>query len=190
MSIADFLLAFVGIILGLGVADLLTSLHKLLRAGRRVKWHWATPTLAALMLLVTLVIWFRSFGELSVLRSETLAAFLPMFVVLVFSFLMMAAALPDEVPDSGIDLEQFYFSSRFHLWSLMSATLGGFTLLYVVQHWSIGAAQLLAIAWPTLISFSLAVVATLTKRMWVHALAIGWIFTVAVANNVFISIGQ
>lgn len=107
MSTADFLLAFVGIILGLGVADLLTSLHKLLRAGRRVKWHWATPTLAALMLLVTLVVWFRSFGALNDLRSETLAAFLPAFVVLVLSFLMMAAALPDDVPDSGIDLEQF-----------------------------------------------------------------------------------
>lgn len=190
MSIVDFLLAFVGIILGLGVADLLTSLHKLLRAGSRVKWHWATPTLAALMLLVTLIVWFRSFVELSDLRSETLAAFLPMFVVLVFSFLMMAAALPDDVPDSGIDLEEFYFSSRIHLWSLMSATLGGFTLLYFVKHWSMGGAQLLAIAWPTLISFSLAVVATLTKRMWVHGLAIGWIFTVAVANNLFISIGR
>ena len=43
MSIADFVLAFVGIIIGLGVADLLISLHKLLRAGRRVKWHWAYP---------------------------------------------------------------------------------------------------------------------------------------------------
>lgn len=53
-----------------------------------------------------------------------------------------------------------------------------------------GWAQLLAIAWPTLISLSLAVVATLTKRMWVHALAIGWILTVAVANNLFISIGR
>lgn len=190
MSTADFLLAFVGIILGLGVADLLTSLHKLLRAGRRVKWHWATPTLAALMLLVTLVVWFRSFGALNDLRSETLAAFLPAFVVLVLSFLMMAAALPDDVPDSGIDLEQFYFSSRIHLWSLMSATLGGFTLLYLVKHWSIGVAPLLAIAWPTLISFLLAVVATLTKRMWVHALAIAWIFTVTVANNLFMAIGR
>ena len=190
MSVADFLLAFVGIILGLGVADLLTSLHKLLRAGNRVKWHWATPTLAALMLLVTLVVWFRSFGAFSDLRSETIADFLPEFVVLVFSFLMMAAALPDEVPERGIDLKQFYFSSRIHLWSLMSATLGGFTLLYFVEHWSIGVAQLLAIAWPTMLSFALAVVATLTKRMWMHALAIGWIFTVAIANNLFIAIGQ
>ena len=190
MSIADFVLAFVGIIIGLGVADLLSSLHKLLRAGRRVKWHWATPTLAALMLWVTLVVWWRSFGAFSEIRSESIAAFLPNFLVLVFSFLMMAAALPDEVPQSGIDLKQFYSSTRIHLWSLMSATLGGFTLIYFVEHWSIGLAQLLAIAWPTLISFALAVTAALTTRMWVHALAIGWIFTVAVINNLFTAIGQ
>lgn len=190
MSISDFILAFVGIIIGLGVADLLSSLHKLLRAGKRVKWHWATPALAALMLLVTLVVWWWSFGQFSEIRSETIADFLPRFLVLVFSFLMMAAALPDEVPDGGIDLKQFYFSSRIHLWSLMSATLGGFTLIYFVEHWSVGPARLLAFAWPTLISLALAIAAVLTPRMWVHALAIGWIFTVAVVNNLFTEIGQ
>lgn len=190
MSIADFLLAFVGIIIGLGVADLLTSLHRLLRAGKQVKWHWATPTLAALMLLVTLVVWFRSYGAFSEIRSETIADFLPVFLVLVFSFLMMAAALPDEVPESGIDLQQYYFSSRVHLWSLMTATLGGFTLLYFVKHWSIGLVPLLSIAWPTLISFAMAVVAALTRRMWIHAVAIGWIFTVTIYNNVFLPISS
>lgn len=190
MSIADFLLAFVGIIIGLGVADLLTSLHKLLRAGSRVKWHWATPTLAAVMLLVTLAVWFRSFGVFSSIRSETIAEFLPGFVVLVFSFLMMAAALPDEVPDAGIDLKQYYLSSRVHLWSLMSATLGGFILLYFVEHWSAGLAPLLAFAWPTLISFALAVVATFSKRMWIHALAIAWILIVIVARNLFVAIAE
>lgn len=190
MSISDFLLAFVGIIIGVGVADLLTSLHRLLRAGRKVRWHWATPTLAALMLLVTLAVWFRSFVSLSDIRSETIAEFLPIFVVLVFSFLMMAAALPDEIPDSGIDLKRFYFSSRVHLWSLMSATLGGFTILYFVENWSIGVGPLLEIAWPTLVSLSLAAACIVTPRISVHTVAIGWIFTVAIINNLFIAIGQ
>jgi hypothetical protein len=190
MSVSDFLLAFVGIIIGLGVADLLTSLHRLLRAGRRVKWHWATPTLAVLMLLVTLVVWFRSFGALGGLRSETVAEFLPGFVVLVFCFLMMAAALPDDVPDSGIDLKQYYLSSRTHLWALMSATLGGFTILYFVEHWSAGLVPLLAFAWPTLISLFLTIVATFSKRMSIHVLAIVWIFTVMVVRNLQVTIGQ
>lgn len=190
MSVSDFLLAFVGIIVGLGVTDLLTSLHKLLRARGRVKWHWATPTLAALMLLVTLAVWFRSFHVFGAIRSETIADFLPAFVVLVFCFLMMAAALPDDVPDGGIDLKQYYISSRSHLWSLMSATLGGFTLLYFVRHWSMGLVPLLAFTWPNLMSFALAVVAAFSERMWVHCIAIGWISIVVVVRNLFVAIGQ
>lgn len=190
MSITEFLLAFVGIIIGLGVADLLTSLHMMLRAGKRVKWHWATPTLAALMLLVTLVVWWRSFNALGEIRSVSIADFLPIFLVLVLSFLMVAAALPDEIPESGIDLRQFYSSSRVHLWSLMSATLGGFILLYSIRNWSIGLAPLLSIAWPPLISLALAIVATFTRRMWFHAFAIGWIFVVMLYNNLSWSIGE
>ena len=190
MSIADFVLAFVGIIIGLGVADLLTSVHKLLRAGRRVKWHWASPTLAMLMLLVTLILWWWSFVWFSGLTSETIAGFLPKFLVLVAAFLMMAVALPDDVPESGIDLRQYYFSSRIHLWSLMSATLGGIVLVYWVDNWSVGVGRLLAVTWPPMISFALAIVATLTPRMWVHALAIGWIFAAIVYNNLFMHIGQ
>ena len=190
MSIADFVLAFVGIIIGLGVADLLTSFHKLLRGGRRVKWHWATPSLAALMLLVTLVLWWRSFVWYSDLTSESIAGFLPRFLALIVAFLMMAAALPDEVPESGIDLRQFYLSSRVHLWSLMSATLGGFLLFYWVDHWSVGVARLLAVSWPAMINFALAVIATISPRMWVHVIAIGWIFAAVLYNNLFWSIGQ
>ena len=190
MSITEFLLAFVGIIIGLGVADLLTSLHMMLRAGKRVKWHWATPTLAALMLLVTLVVWWRSFNALGEIRSVSIADFLPIFLVLVLSFLMVAAALPDEIPESGIDLRQFYSSSRVHLWSLMSATLGGFILLYSIRNWSIGLASLLSIAWPALISLALAITATFTRRMWIHALVIGWIFVAMLYNNLSWSIGE
>ena len=190
MSTAEFVLGFVGIIIGLGVADLLISLHKLLRAGRRVKWHWATPTLAVLMLLVTLVLWWWSFRWFSGLASASIAEFLPKFLVLVVGFLMMASALPDEVPDSGLDLREFYVSSRIHLWSLMSATLGAVVVIYWLDHRALGVTRLLAITWPSMVSFVLAVTATLTRRMNVHALAIGWIFAITTYTNVFTPIGQ
>lgn len=190
MSIADFVLTFVGIIVGLGVADLLTSLHRLLRAGKRVVWHWATPSLAALMLLVTLVIWWWSFKWYSDITSESIATFFPRFLVLVLSFLMMAAALPDEIPESGIDLKQFYLWSRVHLWSLMSATIGGFVAFYWIDNWSLGVARLLAISWLPLISLALAIAATISARMWLHALAIGWIFAGMLYNNLFWAIGR
>ena len=190
MSTAEFVLGFVGIIIGLGVADLLTSLHKLLRAGRRVRWHWATPSLAILMLLVTLVLWWWSFRWFSDVASETIADFLPKFLVLVVGFLMMASALPDKVPDDGIDLREFYLSSRLHLWSLMSATLCAVVVIYWLDHWAVGITRLLSTTWPSIVSFALAVIATLTPRMRVHALSIGWIFAVTIYTNLFTPIGE
>lgn len=190
MSIADFVLGFVAIIIGLGVADLLVSLHHLLRAGRRVKWHWATPTLALLMLMVTLVLWWWSFVWFSNVQSQTIAAFLPKFAVLVAAFLMMAAALPDQIPETGIDLRQYYVSTRIHLWSLMSVTLCGIILVYLGENWSVGISAMLAALWPPTISFALAVTAIFTSRMWVHTIAIGWISVATVYNNLFMPIGS
>ena len=190
MSTADFLLGFVAIIIGLGVADLLVSAHKLLRAGRRVKWHWATPSLAILMLIVTLVLWWWSFVWFSDSKSVTIAAFLPKFGVLVAAFLMMAAALPDEIPESGVDLREYFLSSRTHLWSLMSVTLGGIVLVYFIDNWAAGVERLLATSWPPMVSFSMAVIAALTPRMWVQAVAISWISAATVYNNLFMPIGQ
>lgn len=190
MSTADFLLGFVAIIIGLGVADLLVSAHKLLRAGRRVKWHWATPTLATLMLMVTLVLWWWSFVWFSDVKAATIAAFLPKFGVLVAAFLMMAAALPDEVPENGVDLRQYFISSRTHLWSLMSVTLGGIIIVYFIDNRTVGLERLLANTWPPMVSFALAVIAALTPRMWVQAVAIGWISVATVYNNLFMPIGQ
>ena len=122
------------------------------------------------------------------LESETIADFLPKFLVLVVAFLMMAAALPDDVPEDGIDLRQFYFSSRIHLWSLMSLTLTTVLAIYIADHLTVGVPTLVATVWPTMISITLAVVATLTVRMWVHALALAWIFAVTVHNNLYMPI--
>lgn len=190
MSIGDFVLAFVGIIIGLGVGDLLVSFHQLLRAGRRVKWHWATPSLAVLMLFVTLVLWWRSFYWFSDITTGTIADFLPKFLGLVVSFLMMAAALPDDVPETGIDLREFYLSSRIHLWILMSITLGSSNIITIIENWSDGVWGIVGATWPTIISFILSVTAATTPRIWIHGIAIGWISAIAFSNNLFLPIGH
>ena len=119
MAVPDFVLGFVAIVLGLSVSDLLMSLHQLLRAGRRVKWDWLALSFAALMLLVTVLFWWFSFNWYDGATSATIASFLPKFLFLIITFLMMAACLPDEVPQEGINLREFYMSSRVHLWSLL-----------------------------------------------------------------------
>ena len=185
MSVGDFVVAFISIIIGLAVSDLLTSLHRLIRAGRRVKWDWLAPSFALLLLFATVLFWWFSFNWYNGVTSATIASFLPRFLFLIIAFLMMAAALPDEVPAEGIDLRQFYMSSRVHLWSLvllnmvvyLFAARGGIASFDIHQQW------------PLLASMALAVAAICSPRVPVHAFAIAWIFCWTLYGNFFARIG-
>ena len=52
MTVSEYVMVFNSIIVGLAVADVLFSFHRLLRARARVKWFWITPVLGVLMLQV------------------------------------------------------------------------------------------------------------------------------------------
>ncbi len=189
MSLNEFVVAFVGIVIGLGVADLLVSLHKLLRAGKRVKWDLLTPAFAAMMLLATIVFWWWAFEWYRDGQTLTIAQFLPRFAFLCFSFLMMAAALPDEVPEQGIVLSEFYAASRIHRWSLVAASLLLSTADIWIDEWRrSGSPWQMAVCLP-LVSFALAVAAACIGRKWVQWLAIGWIFAVTIWFNLNAPIG-
>ena len=190
MSLNEFVLAFVGVVIGLGVGDLLTSLHKLLRAGARVKWDWLTIAYAAMMLYALIVFWWWQFGYP---RTETLtvAAFLLDFVFLAISFLMVASALPDDVPAEGIDLRAFYIASMRHRWSLITLSLSlNLTLMIndsgVSGDWSAWA------DWRSMLPIVSAILAALAIRVraiWFQSLAIGWIIAVTSYFNLFRTIG-
>src|SRR5690349_3423001 len=114
----EHILAFAALIVGLGVADLLISFHKLLRARQRVQWDWLALSFAAMALVLPLVEWWWSFSWISHFQITTIAAFAPLFLFLSLGFLLMAGALPDEVPETGISLRAFYLSARVHVWTL------------------------------------------------------------------------
>jgi hypothetical protein len=189
MTVSEFVLAFVSIIIGLGVADLLVSFHHLLRAGRRVKWDWLAPSFAITMLLLMVVFWWWSFHWYGDVKSATALSFLPKFLFLCVSFLMIAAALPDEIPEQGIDLREFYFASRIRLWSLVSFTLLLVIVIDIADNWIPETAKFAGIPWKTTSSLIFAVGAACSPRVWVQALAIGWLFCVIVSTNLLATIG-
>lgn len=101
-------------VLGLAVADMVTSLHKLLRNRRRVRWDWVAP-LAALVILVEI---FNLWWSWRKFTGDSIADVAPYFVVLVVLFLTASAALPDDVPEDGIDLGNYFDDNRSYFLSL------------------------------------------------------------------------
>jgi hypothetical protein len=114
-----YLSAFVTIVLAIALTDIIQSAHRLLRARRRVRWDVLTPLLAVWVFLWVLSEFFslwldaryeriNYFGLLSLMAVPTVAAF------------TAYAVLPDEIPQKGLDLEQFYFENRRYLIVLLA----------------------------------------------------------------------
>ena len=67
MTPFEYSLVLVTIIVGLAIADMLESLHRLLRSRTSIRWHWL-PLVAALLVLLTLVQFWWGFYRLG--RTE------------------------------------------------------------------------------------------------------------------------
>ena len=115
-ALFGYLSAFVTVVVALAMTDLLMSVHRLVRARRRVRWH-VLPLAAALLIYLTLL---TEFFELWRFTTASGVSFYALAVHLsepLLVFLAAAAVLPDEVPADGLDLEQFYFSERAYIWT-------------------------------------------------------------------------
>jgi hypothetical protein len=119
MSLIERVAVLVAIVLGLALAELGTSFHRLIRAGKRVQWDWMSPALAFLMLLETVEFWWLSQTWYADATELRLIEFLPRLLLLVQIYLLAAAVLPDEVPEKGINLRTFYVETSRHFWSLV-----------------------------------------------------------------------
>ena len=167
----EHILAFAALIVGLGVTDLLISFHKLLRARKLVQWDWLALSFAAMALVLPLVEWWWSFSWIHHFQPTTIAGFVPLFLFLSIGFLLMAGALPDEVPETGISLRTFYLSARVHVWTLV-LLLALLNIIADFVRW--GVPDVWLHVWPIFISVTLSAAAIATPNVRVNALAIAW----------------
>src|SRR6185295_13176874 len=120
MTAGEYVSAFASIILALAVTDLAMSMHRLLRARKKVRWDWLVLAVALLILLGTVQYWWTFFEIWNFPGRFSLGRFLPYLVTLLLLFFVACAALPDEVPAKGLDLETYYFENRTYFWSLFA----------------------------------------------------------------------
>ncbi|HZU51022.1 MAG TPA: hypothetical protein VE968_04020 [Sphingomicrobium sp.] len=131
MSLVERVDVLVAIVLGLALAELGTSFHRLMRAGKRVKWDWMSPALAFLMLLEVVQFWWISQSWYANATELRLLEFLPRLLLLLLIYLLAAAVLPDEVQEDGVDLRAFYVETSRYFWALI-VVLTAFIMIFVV----------------------------------------------------------
>lgn len=116
----EYTLPLVSVLVGLAITDLAISLHRLLRSRKIVKWDWLPLVSMLLALFSVLEVWWRFYATQNDIFYTTLGGFLPLAGQLIILFLINAAALPDNVPDEGLDLKKFYENNGPYFWSLFS----------------------------------------------------------------------
>jgi hypothetical protein len=170
----DYLLPLVAILIGLAIGDLVTSLHRIVRARARVQWHWFPFAGALLALLLALEVWWglRNFQTLGL--TWTIGAFLPFVLELVLMFLLACVALPDEVAPEGVSLRAYYFEQHSYFWSLFAALIAVFALHRIGLAWAFeGTGAFPAVLWnlvPNAVLIAAAVSLALVRAPWWHGL--------------------
>ena len=132
MTPFEYILPLVSVLVGLAVADLAVSLHRLLRRRRRVRWDALPLATALLAVLAVLEVWWIFYDAREAAYFTTLGGFLPLAAQLFLLFLLNAAALPDDVPAEGLDLRAFYDANGPYFWSLFAAYIAFILVTRVV----------------------------------------------------------
>jgi hypothetical protein len=119
MTPFQYLLVLVSILMSLAIADILTSLHRLLRVRHQIRWHWHPLAAALVVLLAIWEFWWKFYrlGRMEVWSHYT--TFLLLMLHLILLFLLACAALPDSAPGT-LDLATYYEQNRKYFWTLFA----------------------------------------------------------------------
>jgi hypothetical protein len=119
MTPFEHLSVLISIILGLGIAHLLASVHKLVQARARVRWYWLPMLWTALIFITQVEWWWAIFS----FQDEMQWNFFFFFFILlspVTLYLAAAFVLPDVDQGETPDLRVYYYETHTALFALVA----------------------------------------------------------------------
>lgn len=128
MSPFEFICAFYSVVLGVAVAQLMTSVGRLIELRDQVRTYWVQSLWVVIVLLLDVNSWWAMW-DLRNAKSWSFVSF-SLLVGLVASIYLVTVLLFPRVPESGeqIDLDAHYYKNRrfFFLTNAAGWTLGLF----------------------------------------------------------------
>ena len=124
----EYALGLYSVLIGLAIADIAASFHRLARSGSPVKWHPLPVLAAAYAFCMAVGMWFEVWTIRNVVEARHYLFYLTMVGNFFVLFLIAAASLPDD-PARDSDLEAYYQRNRRYFWSLVVL----FEIVYIAQ---------------------------------------------------------
>ena len=115
----EYALGLYSVLIGLAVADIAASFHRLARLKGPVVWDPLALIAAFYALWLAVGMWFDLWGVRNVSEARHFFFYLAMVANLFVLFLIAAASLPDD-PGEDRDLRTYYASNRLYFWLLVA----------------------------------------------------------------------
>jgi hypothetical protein len=107
------------VLIGLAVADVASSFHRLARSVPRPRWDVLTLATAGYALCMAVYMWFEIWGVRHFGATRHFLFYLALVAELFVLFLLAAASLPD-AESAAVDLRAYYAANRRYFWSLVA----------------------------------------------------------------------
>ena len=120
MSLFEFLMVLVSIIVGLGVAEILTGVAGMIRCRASITGYWVHSIAVAVVFFALLQIWWEIWG-LRVVPEWTFISLVMMLAGPVGLFLIAHLLFPE--PMEGANLHEYYYGAMRPLAWLAAATV-------------------------------------------------------------------
>jgi hypothetical protein len=167
----EYALGVFAVLIGLAVADVATSFHRLARSRGTVVWDPLTLLAALYALCLAVGMWFDLWGVRHFDATRHFFFYLWMFRFLFVLFLIAAASLPDEAAH-GCDLREHYARGRRYFWTLVALFQYGYLAngLYFIgpQLRRLPPQYLLLLANNMVLPLAIALVLRSVQARWVH----------------------
>ncbi|MEI9885997.1 MAG: hypothetical protein WDN08_05740 [Rhizomicrobium sp.] len=184
LNLFQYLGAFVTIVLALAVSDLMMSVHRLILARQRVKWH-LLPIAAAVYVFLAVLSEFFSLWVNANVHAVPFLYLVLLVVVSGFAALAAFTVLPDHVPESGLDLLAYYLDNRHYLYTTLALGFVGdvarqvYLSYLTTGHFSVGDPQFLVYLALTVVTVAMYALLGWSADRRVHAaglaLIYGWV---------------
>lgn len=175
----EYAMGLFSVLIGLAVADVATSFHRLMRHKQNVRWDPLTLAAALYALCMAIYMWFDIWGARHFAATRHFPFYVGLVGQLFVLFLTAAASLPDEA-DESTDLRAYYENNRRYYWSLLTLFQLGYTAfgLYFAadeigrEPLGRGAVLLALMSAPVAVSAALVII----KSRLAHYIGIGLLF--------------
>lgn len=104
-----YLSVLIGLILGLGITQLMEGFGRLLQLRDRITWYWPGKLWGFVLLIFHIQAWWAMY-ELRHIPHWTFPSFIVVLIQPVLLFLLSALALPDARDETDIDLRAAFIS--------------------------------------------------------------------------------